>query len=165
MTPGAEGHPNRHLLLTGGGARQLEIREIGAHNEHHHAHRAHEHEDRGTETPIHVPIQRIETRVNVVPLRVPAVEFGGENGSLCLRGFDSHARLEAADNRERISATVGFLCKREGQVQINVGAGHEDGSEVKGRGQDPGYGNGRFFMTSLRPTMAGSDAKRRFQRP
>ena len=98
----AERGAQRHLVLTRGRARQQQVRHVGARDEQHERHRAHERDERRPRVLDDVVLERHDADAHVGRLvfGVLLAELARDAVHLGLRLRERHARLEPAEDRE-----------------------------------------------------------------
>ena len=101
----AQREADRDLLLTRGRARQQQVRQVRAHDQHHDADRAREHDQRGSEAARHVIRQRAHSRAERIPLGMIALEPRRDAQALGPRRIQRDTRAAAGRSRRACCPT------------------------------------------------------------
>src|SRR5262249_42188121 len=88
--------------------------------------------------------QRGEPGAKCVYIRIVAPGPLCERGHLRLRGPGRHTRLQAPDERHRISPPIRFVAQRKWPIQINAASRRKGCGEIKGRRQNAHDGQRRI---------------------
>ncbi len=140
----AEGAAEGELFSACGCACEEKIREVDADDKEDHADCAPQDDERTAEFAADVVFEGEEAGgVFSFPFGVGgvAVEFREEKVCLGLRLRDGDCGLEAADECHGVSPVTDVV-HDDGRVDVDSGAGREDGAEVEGVGQDANDGDG-----------------------
>ena len=124
-----------HLLLPGRRARQQEVGEVGAHDQHHHANRADKHPQGEAHPAAHLVGERGDAALKAVALWMRFGQLLAKQRHLGLCGRDRDAGLEPADHRHGVAPAIGLLTEREREVQVEAPARRKDRREVERLGQ------------------------------
>ena len=125
---GAERGADRDLLLPRRRPREQQVRQVRAHDQHHHADGAGEHPQRQAD-PAADLFGAAASRSPRKLLRLRDARAVSCAASVLISACAPAARdagLQAADHRHRVAPAVGFRRQREREVQIEVAAGRED---------------------------------------
>ena len=133
---------NGDFLLAGGGAGEQQIGEVRAHDQHHHADRECQHQQRRPDAAAHVFGQRHEAAFKIVAVRMGTGHLRGQDLQLGAGTAHRDARFQPRDDGHGVAPAVGFGAEGKREIQIEVAAGGEDRGQVERGGQDSGYRDG-----------------------
>ena len=129
--PRAQRRTDGNLLVAGGGAGEQQVGEIRAHDQHDHAHRECQHQQRRPYASADVFGQRGELAFEIVAFGMGAGNLPGEGDHFGLGAADRNSGLQTADDRHGVSPAVGLIAEGKRKVEIEVAAGGEDGGEIE----------------------------------
>ncbi len=147
QTPRAQCRPHRHFLLPRPQPRQLQIRKIRTHNQHHHSNRTGQHHQGRTHSSVHVPLQWSQPRLDRVSFRMLDFELFCQHRELSLSARGRGARPQPADCLHSISMPVVFLSQGIRNEYIHRSAGRKNAREIEGRRQ---YTHHHYWLTVQR---------------
>jgi hypothetical protein len=140
---GSERGADGNLFLARGPARQQQVGEIRADNQHYHADGAREQKQRRAKASAHIAREKAKLWRKTVALGVLASDLIGKNVEFRLSALHRNSWFEPANHRKGVAPAIGFFRQGKREVQVDAAAWSEDGAKVERGREDTHYGNRR----------------------